>query len=337
MSHIGIDISNNNGNLQLDNVVKNGVEFIYVKATEGTTFKDNKMNDFYNQCKNLGAKVGAYHFLVGTSSPETQADNFYNTIKNYSWDLVPMLDIEKNFDGLCNYILRFINRFRQLSDMELGIYSYTGFIPYLNSIQSYIKDMKLWEANYNGKPWNLKDTFFTNRVGHQYSETGSFADFTGDINVFTDGVLMDSTKPGEWILKDGRWWYRYTDGTYPVDCWLKIKNKWYLFDTEGWMKYSWQSDNGNWYYLGDSDDGSMKTGWVLVDGKWYYLDETGAMKTGWVKVNNTWFYMNEKGEMQTGWIKYQGDDYLLDSEGRMYQDCEAYGYKFDKNGKAIKL
>lgn len=337
MGYIGIDISNNNGNLRLDQVINSGVNLIYVKATEGTTFVDGTMDGFYNQCKNLGAKVGAYHFLVGTSSPETQADNFYNTIKNYNWDLIPMLDIEKNFNGLCNYILRFIDRFRQLSDMELGIYSYTGFIPYFNSIQYYIKDMKLWEANYNNDPWNLPDNFFINRVGHQYTETGTIANFKGDCNQFLDGIFLDSCKPGKWILQDNKWWYQYEDGTYPKDQWLKIKGKWYLFDVDGWIKYLWQNDNNKWYYFGDSNDGSMKTGWVLINNKWYYFDKSGAMQTGWVKVNNTWFFMNEKGEMQTGWIKYKENDYLLDSEGRMYQDCEAYGYKFDHDGIATKL
>ena len=30
----------------------------------------------------VNLKVGFYHFLVKTSSPETQAENFYNKIKN---------------------------------------------------------------------------------------------------------------------------------------------------------------------------------------------------------------------------------------------------------------
>lgn len=38
-----------------------------------------------------------------------------------------MLDIESEFDELCDYIIRFMNAFKKLSSLQLGIYSYTGF------------------------------------------------------------------------------------------------------------------------------------------------------------------------------------------------------------------
>ena len=127
----GIDISNNNGSIDFSKVAGVGVEYVYVKATEGSTFQDITMEDFYNACKSNGLKVGAYHFLVGTSTPEAQAQNFYEKIKDYEWDLVPMMDIETNFSGLADYVERFIATFKQLSPLTLGIYSYTSFISYL--------------------------------------------------------------------------------------------------------------------------------------------------------------------------------------------------------------
>jgi GH25 family lysozyme M1 (1,4-beta-N-acetylmuramidase) len=90
----GIDISNNNGNVDLTKVKTAGYPFIYVKATEGQSFKDKYMETYYNDCKDLQLKVGAYHFLVETSTPEAQAENFYSMIKDYKWDLIPMLDVE---------------------------------------------------------------------------------------------------------------------------------------------------------------------------------------------------------------------------------------------------
>ena len=66
-----------------------------------------------------------------------------------------MMDIETNFDGLSDYVTRFISAFKVLCPLELGIYSYTSFIDYLSDISDDIKDMKFWEANYNNDPWNL--------------------------------------------------------------------------------------------------------------------------------------------------------------------------------------
>ena len=186
----GIDISNNNGSINFNGVKNSGVECVYIKATEGTTFQDSYKSAFYGGAKTIGAKVGFYHFLVGTSAPETQAENFYKEIISYQNDLVPMLDVEVNFPGLNDYIARFIGRFNQLTSMEIGIYTYTSFLNEYIDVERF-KTLKLWEANYNNSPWNLPSNGFTNRIGHQYTEKGHIDGVNGvcDVNEFNEGVL----------------------------------------------------------------------------------------------------------------------------------------------------
>ena len=186
----GIDISNNNGSINFNGVKNSGVECVYIKATEGTTFQDSYKSAFYGGAKSIGAKVGFYHFLVGTSAPETQAENFYKEIISYQNDLVPMLDVEVNFPGLNDYIARFIGRFNQLTSMEIGIYTYTSFLNEYIDVERF-KTLKLWEANYNNNPWNLPSNSFANRVGHQYTEKGHIDGVNGvcDVNEFNEGVF----------------------------------------------------------------------------------------------------------------------------------------------------
>lgn len=186
----GIDISNNNGSINFNGVKNSGVECVYIKATEGTTFQDSYKSAFYGGAKSIGAKVGFYHFLVGTSAPESQAENFYKEIINYQNNLVPMLDVEVNFPGLNDYIARFIGRFNQLTSMEIGIYTYTSFLNEYIDVERF-KTLKLWEANYNNNPWNLPSNAFTNRIGHQYTEKGTIQGVNGvcDVNEFNEGVL----------------------------------------------------------------------------------------------------------------------------------------------------
>lgn len=194
----GINLSNNDKNVDLNSVVKAGGEYAYLKATEGTTFKDVYMDSYYNTCKDLGMKVGAYHYLVSTSSPEDQARNFYEMISKYDWDLIPMLDVEVYFNGLEDYIKRFKDEFNRLSSLKLGIYSYTSFVnKYLSNVDKEIYDMPLWEANYNGKPWTgVGNNKFTNLVGHQYSTEEHIKEyignFNGDINEFNDKILISN-------------------------------------------------------------------------------------------------------------------------------------------------
>lgn len=93
----GIDVSNHNGNINFNQVKAAGIEAVYIKATEGTTFKDSYLDTNYSNAHYAGLTTGFYHFLVGTSAPETQANSFYNAIKDKANDLIPMLDVETNF------------------------------------------------------------------------------------------------------------------------------------------------------------------------------------------------------------------------------------------------
>ena len=101
-----------------------------------------------------------------------------------------MLDVEVNFGGLNDYIARFIARFNQLTNMEIGIYTYTSFLNEYIDVARF-KDFKLWEAHYNNNPWNLPSHGFTNRIGHQYTEKGYINGVNGvcDVNEFNEGVF----------------------------------------------------------------------------------------------------------------------------------------------------
>lgn len=338
----GVDISNNNSISDLSTLKNNGVEYVYFKSTEGATFQDRTSIYRAVQAKNLGLKIGFYHFLVSTSTPEAQMENAYNYLKNNGLlekcDLKFALDVERNFSGLSNYVLRAISKWRELSDIDMCIYTYSSFVSNLNGIKEYIKDIPLWIANYTSSYSNVPSSFFTKVCGWQYTENGTIGSFRGDCNLFNELCLADRTIPGNWIYEQNKWWYKHSDGTYTKNGWEKINGKWYLFDEKGWMLYDWKYKDDNWYYLGTADDGAMKTGWILDNGHWYYLNDSGAMCKGWLKYKNVWYYLNEvNGQMATGWLEYDGDWYLLDSQGAMYQNDTAYGYRFDSHGVATKI
>lgn len=275
----GVDISNNNNLSDLSTLTNNGVEYLYLKATEGATFKDSTSIDRYYQAKELGMKVGFYHFLVSTSSPQAQAESFYNYIKDYNNDLIPMLDVERDWNGMSNATIAFIKHFKAISDdMQLGIYTYSGFISnFTQKAIDVIKDLPCWIANYRKDYEGVNTGFFNNIVGWQYSENGNIGSFTGDCNVFNEKCLM--TK-GEWLKgksegNESKWWYRHTDGSYTTNNWELINGEWYFFDEEGWMKTGWIKSpfSGKWYYL-YCDTGFMAHDCV-IDG--YTLGSDGAM------------------------------------------------------------
>ena len=151
--------------------------------------------------------------------------------------------------------------------------------------------------------------------------------------------LKAAPKTGEWTWGARGWWYRYEDGSYPVDAAVVIDGSTYRFDAAGYMRTGWVKDQGAWYY--HSLSGAQASGWVSSGGRWYYLSpDSGVMVTGWVQVGSTWYYLNPSdGAMATGWLKEGGYWYYLQpGSGAMATGwLKIWGtwYHFADNGQLI--
>ena len=150
---------------------------------------------------------------------------------------------------------------------------------------------------------------------------------------------VPAPKAGAWKRGAHGWWYRYEDGSYPVDAAVVIDGSTYRFDAAGYMRTGWVKDQGAWYY--HSLSGAQASGWVSSGGRWYYLSpDSGAMATGWVQVVSTWYYLNPSdGAMATGWLKEGGYWYYLQpGNGAMVTGWLKIGgtwYHFADNGQLI--
>lgn len=164
------------------------------------------------------------------------------------------------------------------------------------------------------------------------------------------------TVDGVWKKDRKGWWFSYNKATqnaqqnktYPANEWVKIKGKYYHFNSAGYMSANWYKQNSSWYWFGS--DGAMKTKWIktggkwyylspkdgvmltgsqLIDGKWYVLDNnSGAMKTGWNRENGGWRYYNSSGAMQENkWLKLGRTWYYLDRGGIMLTGKQKIGGK----------
>ena len=59
-----------------------GIQIVYIKASEGTTFKDPYLEQNYINAKANGLKIGFYHYLTATSveGARRQAEFFTSVI-----------------------------------------------------------------------------------------------------------------------------------------------------------------------------------------------------------------------------------------------------------------
>ena len=96
----GIDISHYQGDINW-NMLKQTrqgqfpISFIFMKATEGGDYSDDKFVANFDSAKAHGFIRGAYHFYNPKTDANKQADFFIRSVKLEPGDLPPVLDIEK--------------------------------------------------------------------------------------------------------------------------------------------------------------------------------------------------------------------------------------------------
>ena len=169
----GIDISSYQGYIDWAKVSSDkDIRFVYIKATEGATYRSPHYAHNITQARRYGLFVGSYHYLTSTSSVEEQFNNFSTLALSDVQDLIPMLDVEVRGDWSRSELIDSVDKFCQLVEDHYGvqpmIYSTMGFYnknltPHFNKHHLYIGRYSNSEPEIN---WEGEYTIW------QYSETG---------------------------------------------------------------------------------------------------------------------------------------------------------------------
>lgn len=137
----GVDVSSHQGNVNWSALWNSGVRWNYVKATEGTTYKNPYFAQQYNGSYNVGMIRGAYHFaLPNVSSGAQQANYFVSNGGGWSRDgktLPGALDLEYNPYGatcyglshsaMINWVRDFFNTYKARTGRDAVIYTSTSW------------------------------------------------------------------------------------------------------------------------------------------------------------------------------------------------------------------
>ena len=187
----------------------------------------------------------------------------------------------------------------------------------------------------------------------------------GNYYVLADGTMAKSQwigndyvnasglwQPNQWI-NNGRWWYRYGDGSYPISKFVNINDQTYYFDAYGYMATGWRVIKDQWYYFNDSG--------IMVRSQWignYYLQEDGTMATNkwigsyyvgsdgmwqlsrWLKTNGKWWYRHSDGSYTiNNFENISGQTYYFDAYGYMvtgWRVINGQWYFFNNSGSMVK-
>ncbi|MGV9313056.1 lysozyme [Streptomyces sp. NPDC003691] len=191
----GVDVSSHQGNVDWPALWSSGVRWAYVKATEGTYYKNPYFPQQYNGSYNTGMVRGAYHFATpDTASGAAQADYFVNNGGGWSRDgrtLPGALDIEWNPYGSACYgkttsqmvawIRDFLARYKARTGRDPVIYTATSWWKQCTGNYSgFGASTPLWIARYNTAPGELPAGWDFQTMW-QYTSSGPIV---GDHNKF---------------------------------------------------------------------------------------------------------------------------------------------------------
>lgn len=98
----GVDISKYQGDVDFEALAASGIEFVYMKATEGSGYVDDRFEENWEAARGTSLAVGAYHFFSFESSGATQAEIYIETVGDLTGCLIPVVDVEYYGDMLTN-------------------------------------------------------------------------------------------------------------------------------------------------------------------------------------------------------------------------------------------
>ena len=148
----GIDVSSWQGNIDFASVKNSGIEIVYIKSSEGSTYIDPYFEKNYQNAKANGLKVGFYHYVTARSTEEArnQANFFARVISGKQPDCRLAMDFE-SFGNLSisqiNEISKvFLETLSSVTNKEVLIYSnsYSARTIFSSDLAIY----PLWVANY---------------------------------------------------------------------------------------------------------------------------------------------------------------------------------------------
>ncbi len=162
----GIDVSRHQGDIDWETLKKGNhpdapISFVYVKASEGSDFKDKKFEENFENARKHGFMRGAYHYFSTTSSGVSQANLFISMVKLQPGDLPPVLDIEekpKNKKKYIDEVKIWLKKVEEHYGVKPIVYASSKYKKkYLDD--PFFKEYPLWVAHYyipeltDGEEW----------------------------------------------------------------------------------------------------------------------------------------------------------------------------------------
>jgi lysozyme len=172
----GIDVSHHQGHIKWAKLPSQGVDFAYIKATEGSDHVDKRFLINWRAADRAGIDRGAYHFFALCSSGQAQAANFVHTVPYDSAALPPAIDLE--FPGNCKRrpsrakVHKELRDFLRVVEARYGKDAVLYLTPHFDKRYkiSATFHRRLWlrsiksKPRFGARPWHMWQASYTRRL-----------------------------------------------------------------------------------------------------------------------------------------------------------------------------
>lgn len=197
-----IDVSMWEGTIDYSVVKNDGIEIVYIKATEGQNYIDPYFEENYKNAKTNDLKIGFYHYLIARSEDEAvlEAKHFIRTIAGKEIDCKLAMDFESfgdlSVEEINNIAKIFMQTIETLSNKKAIVYSDVSNAR--NVFSEELTKYTIWIAEYGvNEPAN--DVKWENWEGWQYTDEGKIDGISGNVDrdYFTEEIFLDDNSAVE--------------------------------------------------------------------------------------------------------------------------------------------
>lgn len=206
----GIDVSAHNGMMNFDAVAADGIEFVFIKATEGADFRDTNFRLNFEKASAAGLKIGVYHYFRFDTDGVAQADNLLKTVGNRELDLGIAVDVEETGNArgvpLDSVKQRLMDMTEYLNLRGYRVLFYTNRDGYYDYLMPEMEGMPLWICSFHENPIEADWTFW------QFYHRGRVKGIKGDVDMNTFGgsredwrqFILDTRQTGQQLTADSQ-------------------------------------------------------------------------------------------------------------------------------------
>lgn len=198
---IGVDVSSYQSNVDMKALKQQDIEFVYIKASEGSKHQDSKFAENWNNAKEAGLPSGAYHFFSYDSPGKSQAENFISVVgTNLKGRMIPVVDVEYYGDKEENPpakedVVRELSAYLEAVEAQYGVKPmiYTRSDIYEKYLEGTFETYLYWISSlYTPLKWNYHGDW----VLWQYLNRGVLDGYEGgekyiDLNVLNKDIKLE--------------------------------------------------------------------------------------------------------------------------------------------------